>query len=288
MPELQNDMWKVGVSELGAELQSMVNRAENREYIWIGDPEIWSGHAPLLFPIVGRQKDDLCDFGDGREYPMKAHGFARKSVFDIVEQTQTRLVLRLRDNEETRACYPFAFSLTSVFVLEGNTLTVSRTVCNEGDSPMPFLIGEHFGFSVPLDDSLAYEDYQVIFEHPENQPCWPLNENHYIDKPVPYLNGKGLPLDRHMFDGDARIFKDPVSRSVTLCSDRGVHGVTVDFPSYTSLGLWAKPCAPYLCIEPWVGHDSRQSDDHLFSHKDAVVVLGPHEAKTFTCIIKPF
>ena len=62
----------------------------------------------LLFPMVGRAFGDQIKV-DGVHYPLPQHGFARRSRFAAVEASATRCVLRLEDNEQTRAAYPFAF-----------------------------------------------------------------------------------------------------------------------------------------------------------------------------------
>ena len=289
MITLHNENWNLQIGECGAELQSWKEKESGTEYIWQGDPKIWSGHAPLLFPIVGRQKDDLCDYGDGTEYPMKSHGFARNQVFRVTESASDRVRMVLRDNEETRKCYPFFFELISDYRLTGDTLTVCRTVRNLSECELPFLLGEHFGFCVPLSQGECYTDYFVEFEKSESAPCWPLNADHYMDRPQPYLHHQTqLELDPHMFDGDARIFTSFQSRSVCLRSRKGTRGVRVEFPSHTSLGLWAKPCAPYLCIEPWTGHDSYAGDSHLFSEKEDVIKLAPGQERSLECKITLF
>lgn len=280
--------WTASVRTLGAELQS-VRDPQGHEYIWQGDPAVWSGRSPLLFPIVGRQKDDTLDYGNGTEYKMKAHGFAKTQIFSVASRTEREAELILYDNEATRSQYPFAFSLRSAFSLSSNVLTVRRTVRNTGDQPLPFLLGEHIGFCVPMEEGLTYSDYRVRFEKRETLDNFPLNGDHYLDTHEPYINNEDiLPLDPLMFANDARILRDPVSRSVRLESARGSRSVQVDFPDYTSLGLWAKPRAPYLCIEPWVGHDSFAGDSHLMSEKDSLVVLASGEERTFTCVVSFF
>ena len=96
--------WTASVRTLGAELQS-VRDPQGHEYIWQGDPAVWSGRSPLLFPIVGRQKDDTLDYGNGTEYKMKAHGFAKTQIFSVASRTEREAELILYDNEATRSQY---------------------------------------------------------------------------------------------------------------------------------------------------------------------------------------
>src|ERR1700744_1122142 len=55
----------------GAELCSL-KTADGLELVWQAGPE-WRRHAPLLFPIVGRLKNDQLHHG-GKSYPMTQHG----------------------------------------------------------------------------------------------------------------------------------------------------------------------------------------------------------------------
>ena len=92
----------------GAELSSLRN-AGGRELLWQAGPQ-WPRHAPILFPIVGRLKNDTLRH-NGKTYPMTQHGFARDRRFAWIEQGPRSCKLALSDDAETRARYPFAFRL---------------------------------------------------------------------------------------------------------------------------------------------------------------------------------
>jgi len=68
------------VSETGAELIRLQDE-QGRDLLWDGDPAFWTGRSPLLFPIVGRVRNDRIRVGDA-EYELPRHGFARTSPFD--------------------------------------------------------------------------------------------------------------------------------------------------------------------------------------------------------------
>src|ERR1700743_3956033 len=101
------------VSARGAELCALKN-VDGLELIWQAGPQ-WPRHAPLLFPIVGRLKNDQLRHR-GKTYPMKQHGFARDMRFEWVERAAASCTLVLVDNEETRGRYPFAFRLVISFL----------------------------------------------------------------------------------------------------------------------------------------------------------------------------
>ena len=49
---LHNENVAVTLKALGGEWAS-IKDASGTEYLWQGNPEFWSGQAPVLFPIVG-------------------------------------------------------------------------------------------------------------------------------------------------------------------------------------------------------------------------------------------
>ena len=91
---LENDQRTVTVSTQGAEVQSIRNPTTGQEYIWTANPDVWARHAPVLFPIVGKLKDDQYQLGDDT-YRMTQHGFARDQEFKVIEQGADRITLGL-------------------------------------------------------------------------------------------------------------------------------------------------------------------------------------------------
>ena len=95
---------------LGGELVSY--KLDGQEYVWQGLPEYWASHAPVLFPTVGATIDETVKF-EGKPYPLKKHGFARKQEFRLIEATGDKLVYELVDNEESHKVYPYKFCCSS-------------------------------------------------------------------------------------------------------------------------------------------------------------------------------
>ena len=54
---LENNFLRVEIDKLGAEIKSIKNKL-NIEYLWQGNPEFWKRQSPILFPIVGKLKND--------------------------------------------------------------------------------------------------------------------------------------------------------------------------------------------------------------------------------------
>ena len=264
---------------------------DGREYLWQGDPAYWSDRAPTLFPFIRRLTRDSYQY-QGTVYPMGIHGFAAGQDFTCRVQEKDNLVLELTDNEQTRNQYPFAFSLEIGFQLVGSQVQISYEVKNRSRQVMPFGIGGHPGFRVPLDDGEDFTDYVVEFAggcQPDRVGFTPQVYLSGQDESYPLEEGKYLPLRHDLFDQDAIILKN-MSREVTLRSKVSSHGVTVSYPEMSYLGLWhwPKTDAPYLCIEPWTSLPARQDVVEDFGCKSDLIHLLPEKTYTNTWSITIF
>lgn len=275
---IRNDTTTATVTAEGAELCSLRNAA-GRELLWQAGPE-WPRHAPLLFPIVGRLKNDELRHG-GKVYPMTQHGFARDQRFDWVQREQASCKLQLADNAATHARYPFAFVLSVAYTLNGADLEVHLEIANTGDEMLPASIGAHPAFNWPLLPGLAKEDYALVFSREETAPIRRLTDGLLRAAPEPTpVRGCTLALSERLFDGDAIIMERPASTSVRFAAERGP-SIEVSWEGFRELGIWSKPTgAPFLCIEPWHGFASPSDFDGEFSDKPGVMHIARGESRT--------
>lgn len=273
--KIENERFLVSVDSKGAELAQFFDKYEGIEYIWQGDPHIWKGRSPILFPVVGRLRNDSYRIGDAI-YAMPKHGFAKNSDFSVINQQKDTLCLLLTDSSETHKCYPFRFRLAVTFKLAGNRLEITHTVYNDGMEEMLFSIGAHPGLRCEIFDTL-------IFEKDETSYAYQLDGNALLmdEKRCVPFEGNRLTITPHMFDHDALIFDDLHSRSVTLKSDRHPRRVRVDYFHAPCLGLWSKPGAPYVCIEPWYGIDDHAHVTGELSGKPQIRSLASGETFLF-------
>ncbi|WP_210497082.1 aldose 1-epimerase family protein [Microvirga antarctica] len=251
MITLANDDLTVTLSLFGAELQSVTSR-DGRSWLWSGDPAFWPSRAPVLFPVIGKNPQDRVLI-DGVRYPMEGHGFARSSTFDLVEQEAQGCVLRLTDSEETRRSFPFAFALELAFALDGPTVLTTASISNTGSAPMPFCFGFHPGFVWPLPDSVG-RAHQIRLEDGLSPAFIRADANGLMLPelhPSPFHNGE-LALVHDLFATGALVFHEGAGKALWYGAvDRP--GIRVAFADMPQLGLWTKPGAPFLCIEPWHG-----------------------------------
>jgi galactose mutarotase-like enzyme len=268
------------ISPLGAELQSLTDR-EGRELMTDANPAFWSGRAPLLFPIIGRLHNDALRIA-GREYPMQKHGFARKSLFAVIDISAYEAVFRLTDNPETRAQYPFAFELDAHFHIEGGTLHKTVTVRNTGDSDLPFSFGYHPAFAWPLPYGAPRDAHVIRFETEEPGPLrrvTPFGTIDAAERPSPVV-GNILELTDTLFDDDALVWQTIKSRSLSYGVDGSV-SLAISFPDTPSLGIWTKPNAAFICVEPWAGMADPGGFEGDFTQKPGIMSLPPGEERRF-------
>ena len=256
---LENEQLRVEIDDLGAQVVSIVEKFSGTEYLWQGDPTYWAGRAPLLFPICGRLTEGKYTY-QGKSYEMLLHGFIRKVDIPVSQKTQNSISFTYCDNELTRAQYPFGFRFTVTYVLDGNTLDNRFLVENTGEDVLPFSIGGHPGFNVPLEAGTEFTDYYVQFSRPADAHAFVMSETCFLTEqsvPFPLENGTVYRLHHDMFDNDA-IFLHDVDSTITLKSDKTSRAVTLCFDGMPHVGLWHAPRteAPYLCIEPWTGMPS--------------------------------
>lgn len=101
---LENASYRAAIDGRGAELCSLLDKRCEREYIWQGDPAIWAGRSPILFPMVGKLKEDAYLLGE-KKYPMPKHGFAKTSEFSLSGKSECSLSLVNRSPRAGRAVH---------------------------------------------------------------------------------------------------------------------------------------------------------------------------------------
>ncbi|RPE05669.1 aldose 1-epimerase family protein [Chitinophaga lutea] len=278
MLEISNDYLQVRFSAHGAELQSIIRKDYQLEYLWSGDPAFWGKKSPVLFPIVGGLKNNTYRY-KGREYQLGRHGFARDMTFTVTLHTATSINFSLRDSEETLRNYPFPFNLNIRYTVQDATLLVNYEVQNMGDDMMYFSIGAHPAFRVPLEQDTIYEDYALHFNETETAGVWPLSPGGQIEAaPLPYLEQtRQLPLKKSLFYKDALVFKNLASTSIAIRSHKTAHGVDVSFPGFPYMGIWSAKDADFVCIEPWCGIADTVNASGELTEKEGILELRPDE-----------
>ena len=272
-------------STLGAEMRVLRDEA-GRDLLSDGPPEYWTGRAPFLFPIVGAVNGDRIHV-DGQAYAMAKHGFARKSEFQVAETAPDRAHFRLESDAATLDHYPFAFRLDVHHRIEGATLHTEAVLTNPGDAPLPASFGFHPAFRWPLPWGGERADHRLTFAEAEPAPIRRIDTASGLVLPDPRptpVEGNTLAPRDDLFIDDALIFDQLRSRSVRF----GVPGgrmLRIDFPAMPLLGIWTKPGAPFLCIEPWQGLADPVGYAGDFRAKPYVIEVAPGAERRFAVAI---
>jgi galactose mutarotase-like enzyme len=276
---IRSDQLSARIDPLGAQLSSLRDAAD-RDLLWDGDPAVWSGRAPLLFPIVGMLAGGCYRLGT-REYRLSRHGFARGKRFEVIESGAATAAFRLSADDSTRALYPFEFELETRFAIEGPELCVTTRVRNRGSAGMPASFGYHPALRWPLPYGEPRAQHRIEFETDEPEPIRRLNPDGLLAseaQPTPVM-GRELGLADSLFENDVLIFDRIRSRSVRYGASRGP-SIRVRYPDTPYLGVWSKPHAPFVCIEPWHGFSDPEGYSGDFSAKPGIFVVPPKSAKT--------
>ena len=271
---ISNSVITAIISTKGAELKSVVKDGE--QIIWEGNPDIWSGQAPLLFPICGGLKDDKYIF-EGKEYALQKHGYARVSEFEVESAEQASATFILRSNEETKKQFPFDYELRVTYTLVDNKIEVRYSVKNTGNGDMYFSIGAHEGYACPE----GIEEYSLVFDENENFTCNILDGNLLEYNTYSVGEGKELPLKYEFFNIDALTYLNLKSRGVNLVHRQSGKHLRVEFEGFDYLFVWTKPkaFANYICIEPWCGIPDFVDSDYEITKKRGIVKLESNAEK---------
>lgn len=276
---IQNEYLYLKVDTLGAQMMELWS-SDGIQYLWQGNTAFWGDRAPNLFPFIGRLTNNSYKYL-GKTYPMGIHGFAAAKEFQIVSQADDLLVLELCSDAEIKKSYPFDFCLRISYQLKDDTVNIGFVVENKGHCTMPFGIGGHPGFNVPLVGGESFEDYELEFAvpcRPDRVGFTPTVYMNGEDKEYPLRDGAFIDLRHDLFDEDAIILKN-MAREITLRSKISGRGVTVSYPDLPYLGIWhwPKTDAPYVCIEPWTSLPSRQDIVEEFTCKSDMLQLAANK-----------
>lgn len=275
MITIRSDELTVVINPFGAELHSIRNKA-GQELLWQGDPAVWSGRAPILFPVAGSFKGQQYTY-NGVTYKMSGHGFASTREFRVVSHSESAAAFVLDSQEEN---YPFTYCLTASFALCGASLRVTYTVENKGENDMYYGIGSHEAYACPEGIEhyhLEFPDDETLTNHLLTGPL----RNHKTEEIA--LQNKCLALSPDIYQNvDTLVFADLKSRSVTLRKNDGSRYVHVDFTGMDNLLLWQRMGAKYFCIEPWSHAPEYTDHDGDITHKPGVLMLKSGESQDFT------
>lgn len=253
---LENEDLKVEIESFGAEVKSVMNKTNNREYMWYGNSKFWGRTSPVLFPFVGSVMNKEYRF-EGKTYIMGQHGFARDNEHTLVSKDENSIWFSFCETESTLEKYPFRFCLEIGYELKGRDLKVLWRVTNPDTKPLYFSIGAHPAFLCPVHGEKNKAGYRLHFDG--------VNEIHYhgnsVETGMATREDLILPLDQGyvtltetFFDKCTYMIEGNQTGLVGLEDATGKPIVDVKFDT-PLFAIWSPEGknAPFLCIEPWYG-----------------------------------
>ena len=284
------------IDTMGAQLMSL--RKGESEYLWQGDSNWWPRRAPILFPIVGVLKDSKAESAEGT-ISLARHGLARLNQFEVVEQSPSSVTLQLKSTEETRKSYPYDFELKLIFSVAGDTLTQTYKVTNPANVVLPFTLGAHPAFNIPIPgvEAASLDQYYLLFTRSWTSYGPSITDEGLCDYTTPQrliVDSDTLPLSWELIDHEKTItLEDVPDRRITLAANAEAssetHGIQIDFEGFDYLGIWsAAPGCPFVALEPWCGIADTVDTDGVFEHKPGIMCLEPEQSITKTLSVKVF
>ena len=284
------------IDTMGAQLMSL--RKGESEYLWQGDPNWWPRRAPILFPIVGVLKDSKAESAEGT-ISLSRHGLARLNLFEVVEQSTSSVTLQLKSTEETRTSYPYDFELKLIFSVAGDTLTQTYEVTNPANVVLPFTLGAHPAFNIPIPgvEAASLDQYHLLFTRSWTSYGPSITDEGLCDYTTPQrliVDSDTLPLSWELIDREKTItLEDVPDRRITLApnaeASSKAHGIQMDFEGFDYLGIWsAAPGCPFVALEPWCGIADTVDTDGVFEHKPGIISLEPGQSIAKTLNIRVF
>ena len=279
--EIKNSFISAKIDSFGAQLNSLKNNNQSFEYMWQADPRYWNRHAPILFPIVGRLKNDEY-FYQGNKYNMTQHGFARDCEFELMKKDEEYLNFRLKSSDKSLEIYPFLFELDISYELIENKLVISYEVKNKTDGKMLFSIGAHPAFNWPLANE-EKNDCFFEFENIKDTKRYFLNDKGLVYESTDLeIKDNKIALNEELFKDDALVFNDLNIKQVIFKNSKNKNYIKLQFEKFPYLGLWSKPSgAPFLCIEPWFGVADEEGSNQKLEEKKGIITLEKNEK--FSC-----
>lgn len=286
MQIIENKEFRAEIDEHGAQLTHLYNKKGGFDYIWNGKE--WGKHAPVLFPAIGRSNKDEYIL-NGQTYSMPQHGFVADEDFTVSSHEPNILTLSLRTNDRTKEMYPFDFELKITFTLLSTGLSLSFNVINHSSETMPFSLGSHPAFNVPINGIGKFDDYRVDFVGAQDS----LNVYEIIKTPAPYRTGKQesltnsngsfLHLNYETFKPGLRIVTNSGIKSVRLFSPLTSHQIQLDITQFNNICLWTKEdedCS-FLCIEPFNGLPDVLGEPIDWKDKEGNLFLKPNSSQVY-------
>ena len=282
---ISNDLISLTINSVGAEIKSI--KKDGIEYMHQADPATWNRSAPYLFPAIGCFKNKVTYFNN-QPYNLPKHGFIRDMEMELVEKTDTSLVLETKENGESLRYFPYKFIFRVTYTLVAETVNAKIEVKNPNNDVMPFNLGLHPAFRVPLFEGEAFEDYQIKFNKKGTYEVPTVDlSNGLIDWSNIcriFNNLEVLPLNYDDYKKDALVFDNVPFNEMILSNPKNEYGIKLTFNDFKTVGIWTPNHvnANFVCLEPWMGCADSPVSSGKFAEKKNIINLSPNQTYSTT------
>ena len=281
---LENEGFRAEINPFGAELTSFRSKTTGTEYVWEGDPAAWKRHAPVLFPIVGRLKDKTYTV-DGASFEITQHGFGRDLEWEPKQVSGTCAEFTLTQSEYTKKMYPWDFTCTLRFTLDGGSLLKEHITRNDSGSTMYYEIGGYDAYTLCWQKDEKITDYFVEFEGTDALTRIVTDESVMLtaERSRLPLDGGRLHISRELFASDAVMTEGLTVRRASIGSTKNSRRVTMEFGDFPYFAVWSPYKdfdVPFTCLEPWSTLPDGTHLDHAIENKQGIRRLAPGESET--------
>jgi aldose 1-epimerase len=219
---------------------------------------------PILFPFAGRLRGASLQYGD-RQMPLVVdsklgfaiHGFVHNRPWRVIAQTAASVTGEFhasRDDAVLAHLWPADFRIRVCYELNARALESRITIDNPSSDPLPWGLGTHGYFRVPLGPEGAKDDCRIWV--PARQ-YWELAGMLPTGRKLPADGPRGVA--RGMFFGETHfddILTDLESESGrNTCSIDDLSAgrrLTLDFdPTFRDCVVFNPPHREAICFEPY-------------------------------------
>lgn len=277
--ELEIESTNYGAELLSIKLNGVEKLHQGSKVLNNSGEAYWKSHSLVLFPIVGRLKDDKCTINK-KEYSIPQNGFAKDMEFEILEKNNIYHSYVLKSNEYTKKMYPFKFELYVSYLINGKILMVKYKVVNKDRKEMHFGLGGQPAFIC----NVSSENYFIEFEREEKdveifrtQRGLVADGSLVVNKNI-IDESRKLPLNKDTFDFENIILENLVSNKVFLKSKEGDREIlNIKFNEFPYLSVWSKTNAPFVAITPSYMISDKKETERELSKKTNIIHLKPKE-----------
>ncbi len=268
---IESDRLKVTINPYGAQITSVLKGTE--EIMWQADPEYWGRTAPVLFPFVGKLKDDQYQTGTDT-IAMSQHGFLRDRMFTLANITNTSAEFVYTSTLADYNVYPCDFTVTITYTVNGSVVDTNYKVTNNSSYEMPYQIGAHPAFNVDsVNDLEVVVSDQSVTKHFFAGGLQTHTEQFELTS---------FDLSYDMINDNLPCYSKFTDHSLLL-RNKGQDFLKFNFDSMEYLAIWSPEFknAKFVCIEPWNGICSRTDQPtYLLDDKDGMKMLAANSSES--------